>query len=81
MLPTTPKRACLHMRECPIVEGIVWVWMGENGKSTVDLPIQGDGLHDIYATTGKHPNSKLMIFNVTCHMSGPTSPRTYLIQY
>jgi phenylpropionate dioxygenase-like ring-hydroxylating dioxygenase large terminal subunit len=63
-----PKRACLQMRECQVVEGIVWVWMGENGKSKFNPPIQGDGLHDIHPTTGKHPDSNFFINDFQCDM-------------
>jgi nitrite reductase/ring-hydroxylating ferredoxin subunit len=38
-----PKRACLRMRECRVVEGIVWAWMGDGAAST-DPPRQNDGL-------------------------------------
>ena len=38
-----PKVACLRMRDCRIVEGIVWVWMGDD-IPTKDVPKQGDGL-------------------------------------
>lgn len=41
-----PKQACLKMRECQIVEGIVWVWMGEN-PPTKEPPKQGHGLDTI----------------------------------
>jgi len=40
---TIPKAACLKMRDCRIVEGIVWVWMGDM-PPTKDVPKQGDGL-------------------------------------
>lgn len=38
-----PRAACLSMRDCRIVEGIVWVWMGDDSP-TKDVPKQGDGL-------------------------------------
>lgn len=38
-----PGAACLTMRDCRIVEGIVWVWMG-NDIPTKDVPKQGDSL-------------------------------------
>jgi nitrite reductase/ring-hydroxylating ferredoxin subunit len=44
-----PQRACLSMKECRIVEGIVWVWMGET-TPTKPVPTQGDGLDPV---TGK----------------------------
>ena len=40
---TIPQAACLTMRDCRIVEGIVWVWMGDD-LPTKDVPKQGDGL-------------------------------------
>jgi nitrite reductase/ring-hydroxylating ferredoxin subunit len=40
---TIPKKACLNLRDCRIVEGIVWVWMGSH-PPTKDVPKQGDGL-------------------------------------
>lgn len=40
---TIPRTACLKMRRCEVVEGIVWVWMG-NGVPTKPVPIQNDGL-------------------------------------
>lgn len=48
-----PKKACLKMRECQVVEGIVWVWMGEEIPTT-DPPKQGDGMEEIDPMTGKH---------------------------
>jgi phenylpropionate dioxygenase-like ring-hydroxylating dioxygenase large terminal subunit len=42
---TIPKRACLKMREIRIVEGIVWVWMGDSEPSK-DVPRQGDSLDE-----------------------------------
>jgi len=48
-----PKRACLKMRECRTVEGIVWAWMGDEAP-TFDPPTQGDGMEDIDPITGKH---------------------------
>jgi phenylpropionate dioxygenase-like ring-hydroxylating dioxygenase large terminal subunit len=48
---TIPKQACLKMRECRVVEGIVWVWMGEDqdsaGFHTKPVPTQGDGLDPV----------------------------------
>lgn len=41
-----PKRACLRMRPCRIVEGIVWAWMGDSPSPTKDPPCQDDGLDD-----------------------------------
>ena len=41
-----PKAACLRMRECQIVEGIVWVWMGD-GVPTKDTPAQNDDLDQL----------------------------------
>lgn len=38
-----PSAACLTMRDCRIVEGIVWVWMGDDIPSK-DVPKQGDEL-------------------------------------
>ena len=40
-----PKRACLKLKPCRIVEGIVWVWMGD-GKPTKGPPRQDDGLDE-----------------------------------
>jgi phenylpropionate dioxygenase-like ring-hydroxylating dioxygenase large terminal subunit len=36
---TIPKTACLRMRECRILEGIVWVWMGEDDKESTKKPV------------------------------------------
>ena len=41
-----PKAACLRMREVRVVEGIVWVWMGDNGCATFDPPQSECNLHD-----------------------------------
>lgn len=41
-----PKAACLRMREVRVVEGIVWVWMGDNGRPTFDPPQSECRLHD-----------------------------------
>lgn len=40
-----PKRACLKMRPCVIVEGLVWAWMGDEAPTT-EPPRQNDGLDD-----------------------------------
>ena len=45
-----PKRACLKMKECRVVEGIVWVWMGDE-KPTTDPPMQGDILDPVEGTS------------------------------
>jgi nitrite reductase/ring-hydroxylating ferredoxin subunit len=46
-----PKRACLSMRPVRVVEGIVWVWMGDDKKEpSFDPPRSQDGLDD---ETGK----------------------------
>eukprot|EP00977_Amphora_coffeiformis_P001589 scaffold307_cov162-Amphora_coffeaeformis.AAC.5 len=42
-----PQRACLRMRECQVVEGIVWAWMGDDSSlPTKDPPRQDDGLDE-----------------------------------
>jgi phenylpropionate dioxygenase-like ring-hydroxylating dioxygenase large terminal subunit len=41
-----PKRACLSMRPVRVVEGIVWVWMGDDKKPTFDPPRSQDDLDD-----------------------------------
>jgi phenylpropionate dioxygenase-like ring-hydroxylating dioxygenase large terminal subunit len=41
-----PKRACLSMRPVRVVEGIVWVWMGDDKEPTFDPPRSQDGLDD-----------------------------------
>ncbi|CAB9510283.1 TIC 55, chloroplastic [Seminavis robusta] len=43
-----PKAACLKMRECRVVEGIVWVWMGDgSSEPTKEVPAQNDELDQL----------------------------------
>ena len=58
-----PKQACLSLRECRVVEGIVWVYMGDNASIT-DPPIQGDGMEDIDPITNKHPEYVVNDFQI-----------------
>jgi len=58
-----PKAACLTMRECRVVEGIVWVWMGD-GEPTKEPPRQGDGLDEMDPVTGKHPEYIINDFQI-----------------
>jgi phenylpropionate dioxygenase-like ring-hydroxylating dioxygenase large terminal subunit len=59
---TIPKAACLQMRECQIMEGIVWVWMGDPSvPPTKDVPSQGDGLDPL---TGKRDGFILNDFQI-----------------
>ena len=55
-----PSAACLTMRDCRIVEGIVWVWMGDD-IPTKDVPKQGDGLDPL---TGKRDGFCLNNFQI-----------------
>lgn len=48
-----PKTACLKLRECRVVEGIVWVWMGDDTPQN-GPPTQGDTLEEMDPITGKH---------------------------
>lgn len=58
-----PKKACLRMRECRIVEGIVWVWMGDEAPNK-DPPQQGDGMEGIDPITGKHKDYVVNDFQI-----------------
>jgi phenylpropionate dioxygenase-like ring-hydroxylating dioxygenase large terminal subunit len=58
-----PKQACLKMRGCRVVEGIVWVWMGEEAPLT-DPPMQGDGLEEMDPITGKHKDYTINDFQI-----------------
>ena len=51
------------MRECQVVEGIVWVWMGDEA-STIDPPTQGDGLETMDPVTGKHDDYIINDFQI-----------------
>ncbi|KAL9178890.1 hypothetical protein ACHAXT_011863 [Thalassiosira profunda] len=51
------------MRECRVVEGIVWVWMGEEAPER-GPPEQGDGMEGINAVTGKHPDYVVNDFQI-----------------
>lgn len=55
-----PKRACLKMREVRVREGIVWVWMGDDGV-TKEVPCQDDGLND---DTGEREGSIVNDFQI-----------------
>jgi len=57
---TIPKRACLKMRDLRVVEGIVWVWMGDSVPSK-DVPRQDDGLDEL---TGKREGSIVNDFQI-----------------
>ena len=58
-----PKKACLRMRDCRVVEGIVWVWMGDDAPSS-DPPEQGDGMGDVDPKTGRHKGYVLNDFQI-----------------
>jgi len=58
-----PRSACLRMRECRTVEGVVWAWMGD-GDPDRDPPAQGDGLEDIDPATGRHPEYVVNDFQI-----------------
>lgn len=49
-----PKQACLKMKTCRVVEGIVWVWMDAKNEPTINPPTQGDDMEHIDPMTGKH---------------------------
>jgi len=55
-----PKRACLKMRECRVVEGIVWVWMGDDAPNS-GPPMQGDLLDPV---TGTSPDIYINDFQI-----------------
>jgi len=58
-----PKAACLKMRECRTVEGIVWVWMGDEAPA-VGPPEQGDGIGTMDPMTGKHEDYIINDFQI-----------------
>ena len=58
---TIPKAACLRLRVCRVVEGIVWVWMGDTDEPTKDPPTQKDGLDPI---TGERDGFLLNDFQI-----------------
>ena len=51
------------MRECQVVEGIVWVWMGDD-KPTKAVPTQGDTLDEMNPYTGKHKDYIINDFQI-----------------
>lgn len=58
-----PKNACLKLRECRVVEGIVWVWMGDDTPQN-GPPTQGDTLEQIDPITGKHKDYVVNDFQI-----------------
>lgn len=58
-----PKRACLRMRPCRVVEGIVWAWMGDDDSEepTKEPPRQD---HELDEQTGQRPGCILNDFQI-----------------
>lgn len=58
-----PKRACLRMRPCRVVEGIVWAWMGDDDSEepTKEPPRQD---HELDEQTGQRLGCILNDFQI-----------------
>lgn len=57
-----PRRACLCMRPCRIVEGIVWVWMGDDEPPNKKDPPRQD--HELDDLTGQRAGCILNDFQI-----------------